>query len=943
MVDTGGGYMSKNLTARARALQYGVSSGALALTLMMAGGVMAQTAPAAQAADPADAVVEEVVVTGFRKSLDAALNAKRDSVSSVDVIVAEDIAKFPDQNLAESLQRVPGISIVRDGGEGRAITVRGLGSQFTRVRVNGMEAIATTADGASANRERGFDFNVFASELFSSLVVHKTAEASLDEGSLGAVVDLNTGNPMRGKDGFTMALSAQGQYNSLSKDLGPRLAGLVNYRAPSGFWAASISAAYSQQNQTESTNNTVRWSQARFNSVGGTNCFTTQNSGGTYVPSAACNQVALAFHPRIPRYGEVNHDRERLGVTGSLQFAPTDRTKLSIDGLFSRYKAIRNEKWGEVLFRSNERSISVRDYTIDGDNNLIKGTFDNAWVRIEHYERKLDTTFQQLSTNLQHEFSDKFKIDALAGFSKSDADIPYETTIIFDDRDATGYRYDYTDMKKPVLAFGTSVTDPTNFQFAEFRDRPSNNTNKFKTFALNGDWSVTDAVSLKGGASFRQFDFSLREGARDSTYCAAFTCAAGTYGAPVTSALAQNFELKGADAPAGTTTSWVVPNLQAATALINLYQRPLIVQAGNTRSVTEKDTGAYLQMDLKSQLAGVDYALNAGVRYVKTEQSSTGINNSQTVTVDRKYTDWLPAANLVIYPAEKLILRLSAAEVMTRPNLGSLTPGGTVDGFNYRVTFGNPQLDPYRAKAYDAAVEWYFARESIFSIAVFQKDIDSFPISATRQGTYASTGLPTSLILASSPAAANPEAQPWTINTTVNGQGGKLKGVEFAVQGPFSFLPGFWSNFGGIANVTLVDSDVDYTVQGAATNATPASGFPVLISRTERERLFNLSRRAYNATLYYEADKFSARASVAYRSGYIDATSGTGNVFEGYNSSINVDASMRYRLNDNFEVSLEGVNLTDEYRDRFTDLEANRNYEYNHFGRTIMFGVRYKM
>jgi len=99
--------------------------------------------------------------------------------------------------------------------------------------------------------------------------------------------------------------------------------------------------------------------------------------------------------------------------------------------------------------------------------------------------------------------------------------------------------------------------------------------------------------------------------------------------------------------------------------MINLYQRPLIVQAGNTRSVTEKDTGAYLQMDLKSQLAGVDYALNAGVRYVKTEQSSTGINNSQTVTVDRKYTDWLPAANLVIYPAEKLILRLSAAEVMT--------------------------------------------------------------------------------------------------------------------------------------------------------------------------------------------------------------------------------------------------------------------------------------
>jgi iron complex outermembrane recepter protein len=937
--------MSKNNKGRVRALQYGVSASALALAMVFAGAAVAQTADAqAQAPAVASDEVEAIVVTGFRKSLDAALTAKRDSVSSVDVIVAEDIAKFPDQNLAESLQRVPGISIVRDGGEGRAITVRGLGSRFTRVRVNGMEAVATTSDGASANRERGFDFNVFASELFSSLVVHKTAEASLDEGSLGAVVDLNTGNPLAGKDGFTLALSAQGQYNSLSKDLGPRLAGLVNYRHPSGVWGASISAAYSQQEQVESTNNTVRWSQARFNRVGSTNCFTTQNSGGSYVPSAACNEVALAFHPRIPRYGQVTHDRERLGLTGSFQYAPTDRTKLSVDGLYSKYSATRNEKWAEVLFRSNERSISVRDYTLDGNNNMIKGTFDNAWVRLEHYERKLDTTFYQLGANLTHEFSDKFKIQGLAGFSKSDADIPYETTIIFDDRDATGYSYDYTNMKKPVLAFGTSISEPTNFQFAEFRDRPSNNTNKFKTFGLNGDWAMNDSLTLKGGASFRQFDLNLREGARDSTYCAAFTCAAGTYGAPVTSALTTNFTLSGAEAPAGTTTSWAAPNLDAATALVNLYNRPLIQQAGNTRAVTEKDTGAFVQMDVKSRIGDLDYALNAGVRYVKTEQSSTGINSGQTVTVDRSYKDWLPAANLVLYPMEKVIVRASAAKVMTRPNLSSLTPGGSVDGFNYRVTSGNPQLKPYRAKAYDASVEWYFARESIFSIAVFKKDIASFPLSTSVQGTYASTGLPTSLILASSPAAADPEGRPWTIGTTIDGKGASLKGVEFAVQGPFSFLPGFWSNFGGIANLTLVDSNVDYRVNGAATAAPTATGnFPILVARNESASLFDLSKRAVNATLYYEADKFSARASIAYRSGYIDAGSDTGNVFEGYNSSVNVDASMRYRLNDNFEVSLEGVNLTDEYRDRFTDLAADRNYEYNHFGRTIMFGVRYKM
>ena len=181
--------------------------------------LLAQTAPAADAPAPAaDApAAGDIVVTGFRQSLEKALNVKRISVAAVDAIVAEDIAKFPDQNLAESLQRIPGISIVRDGGEGRSITVRGLSSQFTRVRVNGLETIATSTDGASANRDRAFDFNVFASELFSSLVVHKTAEASLDEGSLGAVVDLNTGNPLSGKAGLHGALSAVGSYNDLSK------------------------------------------------------------------------------------------------------------------------------------------------------------------------------------------------------------------------------------------------------------------------------------------------------------------------------------------------------------------------------------------------------------------------------------------------------------------------------------------------------------------------------------------------------------------------------------------------------------------------------------------------------------------------------------------------------------------------------------------------------
>lgn len=926
----------------------GVSIGAIALALLTAAPAMAQEAAAPAAETGGEASLDEIVVTGFRRSLEMALDTKRDSVTSVDVIVAEDIAKFPDQNLAESLQRIPGISILRDGGEGRAITVRGLGSQFTRVRVNGMETITTSTDGASVNRDRGFDFNVFASELFNSIVVHKTAEAKLDEGSLGAVVDLNTGNPLAGKEGFTFVGSVQGQYNTLSKDLGPRLAGLVSYKNGDGTFGASVSAAYQSSNTLELGNNTVRWAQARFKSVNGVQCFGKDSKGNTIaVSSPGCDAVASSFHPRIPRYGEVGHDRDRLGVTASVQWAPTDATVLSVDGLYSKFKETRTEKWGEVLFRSNEGGMEVVDYAIDGNNNLIKGTFNNAYVRTENYLRKSETEFYQLSANLKHEFSDTFRVEALGGFSKSDASIPLETTMIFDDRTHNGYSYDYTNSRNPVLKFGDSVTDPANFQLAEIRDRPSNVTNKFRTFSLKSEWDVTDEIKLEAGAVYRRFNFETEAYQRDSAVCGntagpdlvlgTLNCdpARGVRGFPVTADMTELFKLGKAGQPAGTTTEWIVPNIEKTAAFTRLYERTPLLDTGNIRTVVEESTGGYLQGNIKSELFGLAYAANAGVRFVRTDQSSKGLRASgqqaEELSAKRSYNDWLPSANLAFFPTEDIILRAAVSKVMTRPSLGNLTPGVAIDGFNYRVTYGNPDLKPFRATAYDLALEWYFAPQSIFSVALFAKTINSFPLTNSTMMGWDATGEPKEAILRASPGYANPYRQDWQVRRVVNGEGGKLKGAEISLQGPFKFLPDFWSNFGGIVNATFVDSNVEYEFR--------QGGKSIFI----KERLSGLSKRAYNGTLYYEDDKFSARASVSYRSGFIDNTSDTNNFFEGYNSSINVDASVRYKITENIELSVEGVNLTDDYRDRFVDIYADRNYESNHFGRTIIFGARVKM
>src|SRR6185369_17604349 len=215
------------------------------------GVVSCSTAAAvfAQANPPTPESLEEVVVTGYRQSLSVALDSKRASTDAIDAIVAEDIADFPDLNLAESIQRVPGVSIARDGGEGRQVSVRGLGPQFTRVRINGMEAMSAnggTDAAGGTNRDRSFDFNTFASELFNAVTIRKSSSAEVEEGSLGATVDLRSARPFD-YQGFTVVTSVQGSYNDIDDDVNPRGALLISNTWADGKFGALLSAAYTKR------------------------------------------------------------------------------------------------------------------------------------------------------------------------------------------------------------------------------------------------------------------------------------------------------------------------------------------------------------------------------------------------------------------------------------------------------------------------------------------------------------------------------------------------------------------------------------------------------------------------------------------------------------------------------------------------------------------------
>ena len=885
----------------------------------------AQTAPAQQNVQDLDSVV----VTGtYRASLEQALDIKRREKGVVDAIVAEDIGKFPDLNLAESLQRVPGVTIMRDAGEGRQISVRGLNADFTRVRINGMEALATigaTDSSGGVNRGRSFDFNTFASELFSQLLVRKTASPEVEEGSLGATVDLRTARPFD-YEGFTFTGSAQMGYSDLSDDTKPRASALISNTWADRRFGALFSVAYTDRTIVEEGAGSGRWAQG--------------TSNGNFAASSpyAPARLASTMHPRFPRYSLQEHDQERLGITTSLQFAPSDSTEISLDMLYAKFKANRTEDYIEAISFSRGASQGgkpqtiVRDGAIDGNNNLVYGLFDNVDVRSESRFDKATTTFTQLGLSFDHKFSDDFSMSGLFGRSKSDYDKPIETTIIMDKLDVDGYSWDYRgNSRLPVINYGVSPTDPNGWTLAEVRVRPSRVVNTFDNAQLDFDWGISAGFRIKGGLLSKKYVFDSKEWRRPSELVVP-SFSDGTKNVPASWVVLAS--LYGIDAPGNST--WVVPdyekfarefNVNGNTGIFAVADRPV-----NTRTVEEKDDGVYLQGEFNVDIGSIPLSGNFGVRYVKTKQTSTGFATVGTTpvrtTVEREYNDTLPSFNLVAEITPDFLIRLGAAKVMARPGLGFLTPGVTVNvaGGARTVTGGNPNLDPFRAKTGDLSFEWYFQEGALLGLGFFYKDIDSFVQNARETRPYSTSGLPLSLL---DGTGAGPDDE-FTFTIPLNTPGGPLKGVELNYQQPFSFLPGKWSNFGVQFNYTYVDSKIQYlTNTGSASLRTDLTG---------------LSRNAYGATLYYDGERFSGRVSTAKRDDYLTAVpaADVGNDVQGTDGTTTIDASVSWKVDDHWEISLEGLNLTNEWASTWNDSIAQRVESYTRTGRQYLFGARYK-
>lgn len=960
-------------------LRGGASLAVLAIAAS-AGVAHAQTAPAgpndsAAAAPAADApqtaatddsqdTSKDIVVTGFRGSLVRALDQKKSSAVAIDSILAEDIGKFPDLNLSESIQRIPGVALSRDGGEGRSISVRGLGPQFTRVRINGMEAIATAGGADSSggtNRGRGFDFNVFAADLFNAITVQKTPDAATEEGSLGATVDLRTARPFDYKPGFTIAASGQASYNDLAQKTSPRAAAMISWSNQDGTFGALVSAAYTKRRLVESGYSTVRWTTNTagaapgFQSYLGTTCVYPTSTGPSTTPD--CIAANNLFHPRFPRYDYYIDDQQRIGVTGSIQWKPTSSTTISIDGLYADFKATREERYleangfsvaGACTASNRATTCGVNDIDVTKatvqNGALIAGTFNDVDIRVENRFDQLDTKFKQLTFNLDQKFGDRFSVNFVAGHSQSDHENPIQDTVTFDQYNIQGFSYDYTDRQHPVFNWGSAnLSNGTGWVLSQLRLRAASAKNTYETGALSFKWDVTDDFSIQGGAAYKGYGFKSTDLRRSNGTTASqdtnLACCKlpadldlNQYGQIVTIEgqtffdsdyykARDYFGLNDPTARGGTFKLGIEPGL-----------------AGNVM-VDEHDKSGFLQFNFNRDFGIFNLRGNAGVRYVQTFQRSQGytfLSGAATpITVSRTYDDWLPSANFVLEFSPKFQVRLAAAKVMARPDLTSLAPSATVSvsGANRSVSVGNPMLDPFRATTLDAAAEWYYMPGALLSVALFQKNIDSFVQTVQSSGAYSNNpfGLPDSLAIAAcanlDPGICNPSLTNWTFSAPRNTPGGRLRGIEINFQQPFKFLPGFLGNFGVLLNYTHVTSNIKYlNSAGTVVKITDLTG---------------LSRNSANATLYYEDKVVSARVSAAYRSGYLSDAVGTQGIdSQGYNKTLNIDTSVQISLTKQFKLTFEGINLTDQYQDQYND-STNLLSVYHHTGREFLAGFRF--
>ncbi len=881
--------------------------------------------PVAQAQETSDdAVLEEILVKGTRGSLRLSLDQKRNAIGVVDAITADDIGKFPDLNIGEALGRVPGITITRSpGGEGAQVSVRGGQTDWTKTTVNGLSV-------ATGNTGREFDFDIFASELFTNVTVYKSPSADLTEGGVTATIDLTTPKPF--ELGDRIAFSAAG--SNAAKDNGdnflPRVSGLVSKR-----WenvGALFSVSYSETGVRGDISEGWGWDN---NNDGLTTYLSTNGVDANGDPIARdwatdpvtvnvngvdisdqnelLNLAANTITPLLPRLGPQLVERERLGLTGAFQADLSDNVQFSADILYAEFTQdeIRATIDGLPGFNIGREWTRM---TIE-NGIAVAGAVNNQVQRSETLFRQFDTELVHTTLGLDWQIDDTWSAAAVLGRSSAE-ESELSRTFLFSN---TGtWEYDFVNPRYPQIGgVGFDWLNPADYTPEQLRYRPFERDDEENSFSLDfvGDLNDTGLVAIRTGLQFRDRE---KGQTRIAEVRVPFAGNFSDYAIPVSS-LGGDYH---SDSPYPSDFLIADVNLASADFLPDGFSTD--IDALQTYSVSEETIAAYFRADLDLQLGDMPLAIDAGFRYVSTDVSSSGSQQEESgpvpVTIDGEYSDWLPALNASLDVSDEFKVRLAANRTMTRPTLSDIAPAVRIFPTVLAAQSGNPNLEPFRSNNLDLSFEWYFDNEALLSVTYYRKEIETFIVREARDAIIQCGDI-------RDDNGENVCGRVFSVTTPVNGESGELSGFEVQYQQPFTFLPAPFDGLGVMANATFSDSERE----GSDGQTRPLVG---------------QSDESYNVVAYYDKERLGARLAYTYRSGYLNPFFAGRNGFDvTYEDYAQLDMSLRFDINDNYSLFFEGLNILEEDTYRFYTTPGNDfgkmlNQQLSAQGRVLQFGVR---
>lgn len=892
----------------------------------------------------------DIIVTGIRASLASSARIKRDANQIVDSITATEVGKFPDTNIAESLQRITGVAIDRSGGEGQFITVRGLGPEFNTVLVNGRVM-------ATDNPGREFSFDVLSSNMIQRTDVYKSPVAELQEGGIGATVNIITARPLDQKSGLHLAVSAGGIYDTLAKATSPDLSAIGSWTNKDKTIGLVLSGSYTDRKSQLDFVQTEGWINGPENVVNG-------SATSTGLTTGALGNTGVVVN--VPQNIQVVREydrRQRTNFSGAFQFKPTSNLQITLDGVYSKFNVYTDRRAFANFYSAPYIGLQVNDngsaigFNRPGQQFLSNNPGLAGSVSLSQNDNIVSVSNRLTETylfgaNVRWNPTQHLELRFDASKTRATQDNPNQFVVV-GSLAQTAPRFDLNPGQDlPTASNFGNITDPSLMRAHYLGNGDGRVKDSGQEYHFDGEWkfdrSIFKGVHFGGEYSERhKTQLSISNYDSGCAYCG--------YDLPIPTSLLQPYNLNnflsnvsGSDglpksyftydpkaiiAFLSTPAELATPRQGRTAAEQAVEAQRLLALAGGPFGLRE-NLGARLDVRervwagyISAQFGGPRWSGNAGLRVVSTDTLSSGYIQPVTsitttpgddtlqytygtvtpTSVSNKYTNFLPSANFKYSLTDQLIARAAFSQMVTRPTLTDL---GVNNSFGGRVAVpqssgGNPLLEPFKSTNYDISLEWYPSQVSYASIGIFDKELSNFLELST---------LPVSQF-----------GRTYQDTRTRNGQTGHIRGVEVGGQYAFDFLRGWLSGFGVTGNYTYVAS--------AAKRDSALADYQCGYN--------GLSPHSANGSVFYEKFGIEARGSYNWRSDYLRACRSDQSRPRNRSAYGQVDFNVAYNINRNFQVYVQGVNVLNQKVHEWSAIEE-RFLLLQETGSRYNFGARFK-